>query len=88
MQYVKSESNIRPAEVEAITGGRYLIRKNITEVTKEDNDGNKINYFEYEEAIATEAEFAAFATAQAICLRHDEQVIDEYTMQLISEGVL
>lgn len=88
MQYVKSESKTRPAEVEAITGGRYLVRKNIAEATKEDSDGKKIAYFEYEEAVATEAEFAAYATAQAMTLRHDEQVIDEYTMQLIDEGVL
>lgn len=88
MLFNQSESNVRPQEVEAITGGRYLIREHIEEKTRTNEDGTTNTYFVYFEAVASEAEFAAYATAQAIKIRHEEEIIDDYTMQLIDEGVL
>lgn len=88
MQYTKSESNIRPAEVEVITGGRFIIRQNIEEETRTNQDGVEYVYYSYEEAVVSEAEYAAYATARNIESRRENTIIDEYTLQLINEGVL
>lgn len=88
MNYIKSESNIRPVEVEAISGSRFFIRKNIEEKTKTDDEGNTTTYYTYNEAIASEAEFAAFSAAEVIKIRHENEIIDTYTLQLIEQGAL
>lgn len=88
MQYIKSESNIRPAEVEAISGNRFMIRRDIEEKTKTNQDGEEYVYFTYEEAIASEAEYTAYATARYVESKRENAIIDEYTLQLINEGAL
>lgn len=88
MEYRKSESNIRPKEAEAISNGRYFVRKNITKKTKTNDEGKEIVFYQYDEAIASEPEFAAIMAAQTIKIMHEDDIIDAYTMQLIEEGVI
>lgn len=44
--------------------------------------------FEYDEAFLTSEEYQAYLIAEAVQLRHENDIIDDYTMQLIEEGVL
>lgn len=88
MEYKQSESKERPAEVEAIPGGRYLLRKNIKEVERTGADGTTTTHFEYEEAIADSIEYGAIVAGEAVKLRQEQDIVDEYTLALIEEGVL
>ena len=88
MQFTKSESNIRPKETEEITGGRFFVRKDIKEVTRTNQDGEAYVVYEYLEAIVSAAEYAAFAAVAASENRREAEIIDEYTMKLIEEGVI
>lgn len=84
MLFVKSESRQAPQAVEKISGGRYLVRRNIETATREDGSA----YYTYDEAVATEAEYAAYAAVESAELKRENEIVDEYTLQLIEEGVL
>lgn len=88
MQFIKSESQIRPQEVEAITGDRFFVRKDIKEIQKTDDEGNVSVVYQYEEAIVTAPEYAAFAAVAAVESRREAEIIDDYTLKLIDEGVI
>lgn len=88
MQFVKAESQTRPPEVEAITGDRFFVRKNIKEIYKADDEGNTAIAYQYDEAIVSAPEYAAFAAVAAVENRREAEIIDEYTLKLIDEGVL
>lgn len=65
------------------------IRKNITEVDRLGSDQQSpVKMFEYDEAFLTSEEYQAYLIAEAVQLRHENDIIDDYTMQLIEEGVL
>lgn len=88
MLFKKSESRIQPSAYEAITDGRYLVRRNITEEEREDTSGEKITVYVYEEAVMSGAEFAAYSAVQEVETKRETDIIDEYTLTLIEEGVL
>ena len=65
------------------------IRKNIIEVDRLGSDQQShVKMFEYDEAFLTPEEYQAYSIAQAVQLRHEEDIIDDYTLQLVTEGVL
>lgn len=88
MRFVKSESRELPASVEKINGGRYLVRRNITKESRTGTSGEEVEIYVYDEAVATEAEFAAYSAVEAAELKRESEIVDEYTLQLIEEGVL
>lgn len=88
MQYKHTESRVKPAETEKITNRRYFIRRNITEESRTDENGAAFFMWVYDEAVASEAEYAAFLAIQGAELRREAEIVDEFTLQLINEGVL
>ena len=88
MLFKKSESRIKPNETEAITGDRYLVRKNIRTEERSDTDGNAVTMYVYDEAVMTEAEFSSYSAVQQVEAKRETDIIDEYTLVLIEEGVL
>ena len=59
--WYKSESTVKPLEVDETTSKKYIyIRKNITEVQKNDDEGGTYTYFEYDEAKLTHSEYAIY----------------------------
>lgn len=88
MRFVKSESRQAPQAVEKISGGRYLVRRNITKEVRTGTDGQEVEVFVYDEAVADVAEYAAYAAVEAAELKRESDIVDEYTLQLIDEGVL
>lgn len=88
MLFKKSESRVMPAESEAITGGRYLVRENIKTEERECSDGQKITVYVYEEAVMTNAEYAAYAAVKEMEAKREADIVDEYTLNLIEEGVI
>lgn len=88
MRFVKSESRQAPQAVEKINGGRYLVRRNITKESRTGINGEKVEVFVYDEAVADVAEYAAYAAVEAAELKRESDIVDEYTLQLIDEGVL
>lgn len=88
MQYKKSESRQQPAEVEEISGGRYFIRKNIKKESRTDEQGAAFDLWLYDEALVTAAEYAAWQAVQSAEQLREAEIVDEYTLKLIEEGVL
>ena len=88
MQFRQSESKLKPAEVEEISSGRYLLRKNIKEVERTNTDGETITIWTYDEAVASAVEYSANAAVLAVESRREAEIVDEHTLQLIEEGVL
>lgn len=81
MEFKIVQSEVRPLEVEKITDNRYYIRKDI--VVKEDS-----SLYEYKEALISDVEYAVWSATQNIETKREAEIIDEYTLQLIDEGVL
>ena len=88
MQYKQSESRIRPAAVEEISNGRYLLRKNIREIERIDAGGETVKIWVYDEAVASAPEYAAYQAVQSAEQLREAEIVDEYTLKLIEEGVL
>lgn len=79
-----AQANEKPLIVEELSGDRYLVRRNITE--KENSEGNK--YYEYEERIVTSIELTIIECFNNMEIKREAEIIDDYTMQLIEEGVI
>lgn len=88
MQYKRAESRVCPAEIEQTTGGRYFVRKNITKESRTDQEGAAFDLWVYDEAVVSEIEYAAFAAVEVAEMKRENEIVDEYTLQLIEEGVL
>lgn len=88
MKYAHTESRVQPKETEQISGSRYLVRKNIKEESRTDNDGAAFVLWTYDETVMSEAEFAAYQAVKSFEAAREIDIIDDYTMQLIEEGVL
>ena len=89
----RAESREMPVEIDLTSsnGGVY-VRKNIVEETREDNDGNEYTVYCYDEMYLTHAEYERYlitnAVVENIQLKHENDIIDSYTLQLFNEGVL
>lgn len=88
MFYRQAESRVQPADTEQISGGRYLVRKNIRKESRTDATGAAFDLWVYEEAVANEAEFAAYLAIQGAEMRREADIVDEYTLKLIEEGTI
>ncbi len=79
-----AESNTKPEAAIALSDGRVLVRRNITE--KQTEEGNTI--YQYEERIMSAVEYGTREAVQDMELKREAEIIDDYTMELIEEGVL
>lgn len=88
MQYKRTESRVQPDSTQEIPGGRYLIRRNIEKESRTDENGAAFDLWVYDEAVASGAEYAAWLAVNQAELRREAEIVDDYTLQLIEEGVL
>lgn len=79
-----AESNTKPAAAETLSGGRVLVRRNIT--SKQTEEGNTV--YQYEERIMSEVEYGTREAVNEMELKRETEIIDDYTLELITEGVL
>lgn len=97
--YKKAESLIMPSGTDSTSSpDGIFIRKNIKTAEVETEDGEKIVKYTYDEAFLTVDEYEAYKSAQykesvseavnSVALRREAEIIDEYTLQLIEEGVI
>ena len=54
--WTKSSSNEKPLEVQKVAHDRYLLHRNIKEVTKNDIEGKEYTVYEYEEMLVSPVE--------------------------------
>lgn len=85
-------SDTRPSEVDTTSSpSTVYLRKNIKTVTVEDSmgDGESRTMYEYLERTCTPEEYSvAQLSSELVALKHDTEVIDNYTAMLLEEGVL
>lgn len=86
--FKQAESRVRPKEKEEASGGRYFIRKNIKSESRTDQEGAAFVVWVYDEAVANAAEYAAYVAVQDAEMLREAEIVDEYTLKLIEEGVL
>lgn len=79
-----AESNTKPAAAEALSDGRVLVRRNIT--SKKTTEGNTV--YQYEERIMSAVEYGTREAVNDMELKREAEIIDDYTLELIEEGVL
>ena len=79
-----AESNTKPEAAIALSDGRVLVRRNITE--KQTEEGNTI--YQYEERIMSAVEYGTREAVADMELKREAEIIDDYTLELIEEGVL
>lgn len=84
MLWQKCESNTRPEEVTELKDGRVIATRNIVESTTADG-GKK---YDYEYKVMSELEYAVTAAVNEKESKRESEIVDEYTMKLIEEGVL
>lgn len=80
----KAESNTKPVPVLEIKNNRVIVTRNVIE--ERSNDGAVI--YKYEERIMSDVEYAVQQAVWEKETRRENAIIDEYTLQLIEEGVL
>lgn len=74
---------IRPLEAKTAANGTVIVARNVRE---EIRDGATV--YVGEEAIMTPEAYSAYIGAQQAETRRENDVIDEYTMELIEKGIL
>lgn len=79
-----AESNTEPAVAETLSDGRVLVRRNIT--SKKTAEGNTV--YQYEERIMSAVEYGTREAVNDMELKREAEIIDDYTLELIEEGVL
>ena len=60
-KYRPSESTVKPEAIQ-MDGDTVYLRNNITEIIREDDQGNKTSYWSYQEAVLTQSEFNIYAS--------------------------
>lgn len=61
MKWYKSESTIRPQEVDTTSSKTSVfLRRNIRETARVDEFGNEVTWFEYEEAVLSKEEYKEY----------------------------
>lgn len=97
--YKKAESLTMPSETDSVSSpDGIFIRKNIETVEVTDLSGETVVKYRYDEAFLTADEYEAYKTAQykdsvsealnSVALRREAEIIDDYTLKLIEEGVI
>ena len=82
--FTKSQSKVKPLAVENVGNNRYIVRQNITEAQNEQGD----TFYTYDENIVTKDVLDVMQCVEAVEIKREAAIIDEYTMQLIEEGSL
>ena len=82
--FTKAQSKEKPLAVENVGNGRYIVRQNITEAQNEQGETSYI----YDENIVTKDVLDVMQCVEAVEIKREAAIIDEYTMQLIEEGSL
>ena len=90
LNWTKAESRLSPVDLDKVSSphGVYM-RKNIEAVSVED-PMTKETYtkYVYDEVFLTHSEYDRYILIQDINLKHDDDVVDDYTLKLIEEGIL
>lgn len=87
-EWTKERCSEQPAELQIIAPGLYIQRKDITKVEHEaDEIAGTEAYTEYE-CMSREISVSEYQMLVSIEEIDTTKAIDEYTMQLIGEGVL
>ena len=79
-----AESNEQPALEVELSNGRVLVRRNVT--TKQTAEGNTV--YQYEERIMSAVEYGTREAVNDMEIKREAEIVDEYTLELIEEGVL
>lgn len=87
-EWKKELCSSRPSELQIIAPGLYIQRKNITEVTHEADETAGTDAYTDFECQCREITVSEYQMLQSITEIDNGKAIDEYTMQLIEEGVL
>ncbi len=82
--FVKAQSKTKPLAVENVGNNRYIVRQNITEL----KDGQGDTFYTYDENIVKKDVLDVMQCVEAVEIKREAAIIDEYTMQLIEEGSL
>ena len=82
--FTKAQSKEKPLAVENVGNNRYIVRQNITELKDEQGDTS----YTYDENIVTKDVLDVMQCVEAVEIKREAAIIDEYTMQLIEEGSL
>lgn len=94
---VQGSQTDRPLEVDTCSSTTTVyLRRNITQVEKTEENGDVQKLWEYEECTMTQKEYASNLVllsllkdaVNSITSYQKQDTIDEYTMQLVEEGVL
>jgi len=93
--YKQAESLIRPSEIDNTSSpDGVFIRKNIQSVEAEDSAGNTYTKYTYDEAFLTFGEYESYKNSivseavTSMTIRRESEIIDDYTLQLMEEGVI
>lgn len=94
MKFVKSESFNEPLEVDTTSSSKGVyIRQNIVKDVYTDPDtGDTRDVWHYEEAFITKSEYATYQIAKQVVsqveIKREQEIIDNYTLSLIEEGII
>lgn len=94
MYYYNAESNTRPLEIDStISNTGVYIRQNIKEVkVMDESSGQEITKFQYEETFLSNEEYQDYQRLQLFAskieTKRENEIIDEYTLELINTGVI
>lgn len=81
--FTKCEWNEAPASIEKLNNGSYRVNRNVRTMEK---DG--ITTYVGETAVMTEVVYSAYIGAREVEISHEDEIIDNYTQELIEEGII
>jgi len=81
--FVATEWNAAPESVKRLRDGRFIVARNVVSVETEDG-----TVYRGESAVMTPEAYYSYAGANEAEIRRENVIIDEYTMELIEEGVI
>lgn len=87
-EWTKESCSEQPAELQIIAPGLYIQRKDITKVEHGADEIAGTEAFTEYECLSREITVSEYEMLQSITEIDSSKAIDEYTMQLIEEGVL
>lgn len=87
-EWTKEYCSERPDDLQIIAPGLYIQRKDIVEVEYEADEIAGTDAYTGYECMSREITVSEYAMLQSIVEIDTDKAIDEYTMQLIEEGVL
>lgn len=80
--------NEAPRAAVKLPDGRWRVTRNVERVEEPGEGGGTVAYYKGEEALMSEAAYAAYIGACGVEVKRKDEIIDDYTMELIEGGVL